>query len=138
MPGLSEQRRGQCPLGSGVEQDDLLRIEGEPDPLADRGALAVRRAHAQPAGLGVDGHDLPRAHILDAEHLAAHDGVVGEPDMLRSDAEDELPAGRRCGGRGRRRPGRTAAPSRPRRRQAMKFMAGLPMNCATNMLRGRW
>ena len=42
-------------LGRGVEQDDLPGIEGEADPLADRGALAVGGAHAQPPSLGVDG-----------------------------------------------------------------------------------
>ena len=47
MPGLREQGRGQRALGRGVEQDDLPGVEGEADPLADRGALAGRRVRTR-------------------------------------------------------------------------------------------
>src|SRR3954451_17187481 len=84
-----EQRGGQGALAAGVEQDDLAGIEGEADLLADRGALGVGGAHAQPSCLGVDGHHLAGAHILDAEHLAADHAVVGEADMLGPYAQDQ-------------------------------------------------
>ena len=87
------QRRTDGPSAGGLEQRQLLRLEVEADDLADSDRNVGRKAHLERGLFALHGHDLCRAEILRAVHLAFELRCVAEEDMLRPDAKDQLALG---------------------------------------------
>src|SRR5205085_1109859 len=71
MARLREEIAVQRASRNGVEHDQRLVLEFQSDAVADARRDGGGNARLDPPVIGVDGHDLHRAHVLGAEDLAA-------------------------------------------------------------------
>src|SRR3954469_17369656 len=76
------KRRAQRPAARLVEHRQPLGAEGQADRLAELYLPVGRQPVLDLPDRRVDRHDLGRAEIFGAEHLAAQAAIRGEADML--------------------------------------------------------